>query len=241
MSDTSIRIQTVQFKRGRQATLEQKLISTELGGLGVPKAGEPVYATDTHVLKIGDGVSSYLELPTVAGDSVAITSLSELTDVVFVDELDDNQILLYDSTSGKWINKNLADNTNIVYLTSEGLTIKGYDEASHGQMLVRDATNGVHWVNPLSETTLNTAVANAQAARDQAGNYATQAGNKAAEASISATQASQINQQTMSFVNGKFWWGSVAEYNALEEVDPGTFYFVRAESQQEDILWLLKL
>jgi hypothetical protein len=32
----------------------------------------------------------------------------------------------------------------------------------------------------------------------------------------------------MNWVNNKFWWGTLDEYNALTSIDPGTFYFVRS-------------
>jgi hypothetical protein len=43
-----------------------------------------------------------------------------------------------------------------------------------------------------------------------------------------AGQANRINQQTMSLVRNKFWWGTLDEYNALTSIDPETFYFVRS-------------
>jgi hypothetical protein len=33
----------------------------------------------------------------------------------------------------------------------------------------------------------------------------------------------------MNWVNNKFWWGTVEEYNALTSIDPGVFYFIKAE------------
>ena len=59
--------------------------------------------------------------------------------------------------------------------------------------------------------------------------YATQAGNHAVVANDAAGTAKRINEQTMNYVNDKFWWGSVEEYNALESINPGTFYFINAK------------
>ena len=63
-------------------------------------------------------------------------------------------------------------------------------------------------------------------AAQRAGNYSTAAGTSASQADASATAADLINRRTMEYVNNKFWWGTVEEYNALESLNPGTFYFV---------------
>jgi hypothetical protein len=86
-------IKTTQFKRGLKATLERRLIASDLGVL---LAGEPAFETDTGQMKIGNGVSSYLELPYVGkgqgGDD----------DPRFViHDPKANQILIYDSTAEK--------------------------------------------------------------------------------------------------------------------------------------------
>lgn len=123
---------------------------------------------------------------------------------------------------------NLADNKSTIYLTEdEHLSIKGYDEAKQGQMLVKDNEVGLTWIDPVSDESLQRAVATATQQAAQAGTYATQSGNSAIEAYNSEKQAQRINEQTMNWVNQKFWWGSIAEYNALESIDEGTFYFVQ--------------
>ena len=123
---------------------------------------------------------------------------------------------------------NLADNQSTIYLTDdEHLSIKGYDDAKQGQMLVKDLEEGLTWVNPVDTTQLNKAVADAQAAASESANQAVQSGNHAIEADTSAKLAERINQQTMNFVNGKFWWGTETEYNLLDEIEEGTFYFVQ--------------
>jgi hypothetical protein len=33
----------------------------------------------------------------------------------------------------------------------------------------------------------------------------------------------------MNWVNEKFWWGTIEEYNSLSKIDPGTFYFIKSE------------
>jgi len=210
-------IKTIQFKRGRKAVLEAKL---KAGELGVLLAGEPAWETDLGGLKIGDGVNAYADLPYITGSGGGQDSRFVINDPLA------NQVLLYDSTLGKWVNKDLSDDNSIIYLAQQGLTLKGYANASQGQMLVKDNTNGLTWVNPVSDQVLQTYAAAAEASKNEAAAQAIVAGNKAVEASTSATQANQINQQTIAWFNNKFWWGTLAEYNELESIDPGTFYFI---------------
>ena len=214
-----IKIKTIQFKRGNKEALETKLTSKELG---VPAAGEPIFETDTGQLKIGDGVRPYKDLDYIKG------TRDDIPNFMIQDPLS-NQILLYDATLQSWVNKDLADKESIIYLAERGLTIKGYDTAKQGYMLVKDQKEGLAWVKPLDQSILLEQVAVAESAKNQAGTYATQAGNSAISAETSAKLSSRINQQTMNWVNNKFWWGTLEEYNALTSIDPGTFYFIKSE------------
>ena len=148
--------------------------------------------------KIGDGEHRYSELGFYEDDLLSVLGFD-------ISNAADGQIIMYNGTSGKWENVDLTDDNSIVYLDSEGLTIKGYDDARHGQMLVKDNTDGISWIDPVSDASLQQAVADAEAAKNQASNYATLAGNSAADASTSAGTAERINQQTMSWINNKFW------------------------------------
>ena len=219
MTTNETKIKTIQFKRGTKASLEAKLTHDVLG---VPLAGEPIFETDMGQLKIGDGIRPYKDLPYITGNQ------ADIPDFVIQDPLS-NQILLYDATLQSWVNKDLADKESIIYLAERGLTIKGYDEAGQGYMLVKDANEGLAWIKPLSDAQLQQAVADSEASKNQASVYATQAGNSAVAAATSEGNAHRINQQTMNWVNNKFWWGTVEEYNALTTIDPGVFYFIKAE------------
>lgn len=224
MPNTDLEIKNIQFKRGKKAILEAKLVP-EL--LGVPNDGEPIYETDTRKLKIGDGITAYRELPYFGGNAADL----DLPTFIIQDPLT-NQVLLYDAKQQAWINKDLADAESIIYLAERGLTIKGYEAAEQGYMLVKDQIQGLAWVKPLDNEQLNAMVSAATAAKTEAQDFATAAGNSAVEASLSAGNATRINQQTMTWVNEKFWWGTVEEYNAhIQEhgVNPGTFYFVTPE------------
>jgi hypothetical protein len=99
-------------------------------------------------------------------------------------------------------------------------------------MLVKDSVNGLTWVEPVNITQLNNAVGAAETAKTDAKNYAQTAGNSAARAEREAGNAERARQQTMVWVNEKFWWGSLEEYNQhIQEngLNPGTFYFVTPE------------
>jgi hypothetical protein len=69
MTQDSMKIRTIQFKRGHKAALETKLTSAELG---VPAAGEPIYESDTGKLKIGNGTTPWNDLPYLGEDKTLI-------------------------------------------------------------------------------------------------------------------------------------------------------------------------
>ncbi len=218
MLNTELEIKDIQFKRGKKAVLEDKLVENKLG---VPKNGEPIYETDTGKLKLGDGKTAYIDLEYYA----------DTPKFIIQDPLS-NQILLYDETLRAWVNKDLADTESIIYLAERGLTIKGYDEAKQGYMLVKDSTEGLTWIPPVSGEQLQQQVAAAEASKNRAAESATAAGNSAVTAEYAAGQAQRINDQTMNYVNNKFWWGSVEDYNALSSISPGTFYFIKTSASE---------
>lgn len=216
MLTTELEIKDIQFKRGKKAVLEDKLVENKLG---VPKAGEPIYETDTGKLKIGDGKTAYIDL----------TYFVDVPKFIIQDPLS-NQVLFYDETLQAWVNKDLADKESIIYLAERGLTIKGYETAEQGYMLVKDQTEGLTWVKPLETSQLNSAIAAAESHATTASTYAQQAGAAAIKAETAEGTANRINQQTMSWVNDKFWWGNAEEYNSeISEhgLNPGTFYFIK--------------
>ena len=218
MLTTELEIKDIQFKRGKKAVLENQLVESKLG---VPKDGEPIYETDTGKLKIGDGKTAYIDLEYYA----------DTPKFIIQDPLS-TQVLLYDETLQAWVNKDLADTESIIYLAERGLTIKGYDEAKQGYMLVKDSTEGLTWIPPVSGEQLQQQVAAAEASKNRAAESATAAGNSAVAADTSAKTAQRINDQTMNYVNNKFWWGSVEDYNALSSISPGTFYFIKTSASE---------
>ena len=220
--NTDSKIKKIQFKRGLKAALEEKLVSTDLG---IPAVGEPIYETDTGRLKIGDGINPYIDLPYFSG------SPENLPNFIIKDPLS-NQILLFDANTNSWVNRDLTDEESIIYLDSEsqGLSIKGYKEASQGDMLVKDINKGLTWVKPLSTDQLQTYTSAAYESAQNAGNSAVSAGNAAVDAQNAVTEARYINEATMAHVNDKFWWGTIEEYNALDHINAGTFHFITLES-----------
>ena len=218
-------IKTIQFRRGKKATLEARLTKDDLG---VPLASEPIHEYDTGKLKFGDGVTSYRDLPYFGGSGEG----GEDPRFIISDPVS-GQVLLYDSEQGKWVNKDLADEESIIYLAERGLTIKGYETAAQGQMLVKDTELGLTWIDPPSIADINTmnAIATrAETAETGAVNARTEAITAATNAQKSEQTAERINQQTMNWVNNKFWWGTATEYNteiATNGLNPEAFYFIK--------------
>jgi hypothetical protein len=89
MPNTELEIKDIQFKRGKKAVLEAKLVEDNLG---VPKSGEPIYETDTRNLKIGDGKTAYIDLPYFGGSGPDLN----IPNFIIKDPLS-NQILFYDA------------------------------------------------------------------------------------------------------------------------------------------------
>lgn len=95
-------IKTIQFKRGSKENLERRLVA---GDLGVPLAGEPIFEFDkndptTGKLKIGNGVSSYKNLPYISGSGGEDNRF-------IIHDPQQNQILIYDARQEGWVNVNV--------------------------------------------------------------------------------------------------------------------------------------
>ena len=116
-----------------------------------------------------------------------------------------------------------VDEKSLILNSENKIGLVGYEEAKQGQMLVKDVNKGLAWVNPVNETVFNEAVGNAQAAAAQAGNYATKAGNQAVMAELSAKNAARALDIIQHDI---FWFGTVAEYNALESITEDKIYVI---------------
>ena len=190
----------IQFRRGT----EQEWINVN----PTPRIGEPCFSTDVGRVKIGDGEKKWSELDYIGGEG---------TDF-YIEDPEGGQILLYNAETERWENYNLADEDSIIYLTDKGLSLKGYKEATQGQMLVKDTTLGLAWVNPLSDATLQEAVQQANDAASRASGSAITAGNYAGQAIQAAAE-----------VQRKFWYGTMDEYNALQTIYRDTIYVILHE------------
>ena len=72
-------------------------------------------------------------------------------------------------------------------------------------MLVKDDTEGLSWQNVVTDAELRNYVQEAADSSKRASDYATTAGNEAVRATQAASTAGRINEQTMNYVNEKFW------------------------------------
>lgn len=109
-------------------------------------------------------------------------------------------------------------NSNVLEIKNNEVSIKGFEEATQGQMLVKDQAEGAVWINPISDASLQNAVNNASNSAGQASQSAITAGNFAAEAIQAASQ-----------IENKFWYGTINEYNDLETVNKSTIYIILHE------------
>ena len=117
---------TIQFKRGTKANLEEKLVPEQLG---VPAKGEPIWETDTNKLKIGDGLSSYTNLPYFSNDSIDEIILEGYYDPVTTYFYDKAPEEVDRQRLPEWSNRIYRDmaTNSIYYFKSLGRFIKLYD------------------------------------------------------------------------------------------------------------------
>lgn len=143
-----------------------------------------------------------------------------------IEDPSDRDVLLYDEDSEVWKNYKLVDDNSLIYLNENGgLSIKHYEDAKQGQMLVKDNTEGLYWVDPVSDQSLQEATTRAQNSALQAGTSAVQSGNYAADSLQSAIRA----ENAVDAVERKFWYGTMSEYNALETIYATTIYVILDE------------
>lgn len=224
-------INLIQFKRGSKAALEREL--QEVNNKR-PASGEPIFEIDSGSLKIGDGVHDYKDLTYIGGNG---GSSGGNDNRFLIQDPVAGQILIYDDNSGKWINKSLADETTITYLSEKGIALKNYENATNGQMLVKDSVQGLRWLDPVSTDLLDAKVLQAEQARADAQTYANAASNKAVEASMAASDANTaaynaqhiIDYELPKAIDKKMQFMSIAEYNAMTTIVKDCFYFLTLE------------
>lgn len=179
-----------------------------------------ITAGDTGLALKGFATAGENTSPTKVGNAIEWKTPQDKYLPTDINNPQEGQTLLYDHNSEKWKNKDLQDNASIIYMdgTTKGLSIKGYKNAAQGQMAVKDSEQGIIWKNPVTDESLQEAVQQAQTAAAQASTSATTAGTFAAQA-IEAAIATE----------NKFWYGTIEEYNALEEIYESTIYIILDE------------
>lgn len=219
-------IKLIQFKRGAGAALKREL----RGDAKRPASGEPIFEIDSNSLKIGDGVHDYADLPYISGSGGS----GGPDDRFVIKDPVANQILIYDETSYKWINKDLADNSTLEYLAEKGLTLKNFEAAKQGQIATKDSIQGLVWTDPVSTELLDTKVAQAEQARDAAQTHANTAGTKAVDAALAASEANTsaynaqhiVEYELPAAIGKKLQFMPIADYNALPQITKDCFYFL---------------
>ena len=148
-------IESIQFKRGTKAKLEERL---RAGDLGVPLRGEPIWETDTNRMKIGDGIKPYVQLDYFAdyvSENIVLEGYYDSTTTYFYDlppeEVDRHRLPEW---SGK-LYRDLATN-KVYYFKAIGRFVELYSPAklyttsgqnTDGAMTQKAVTDGVDAVN----------------------------------------------------------------------------------------------
>jgi len=135
----------VRFRRVSQADLLA-------GETGVLKAGEPVYVTESGEIRVGDGTSSVLNLPSSRNRTVrtvtASHTLTRADDVVFVNAAGATTATLpaANVNSGRqYTIKNIGAGTVTIAITGGG-NIDGAGPGTLAQYaLLRVVSNGTQW------------------------------------------------------------------------------------------------
>ena len=123
-------------------------------------AGELGYESDTVKFKIGDGTTAWVSLGYSLGTS--IVNIVDLTDVLSSMSPNDNDLLTFDTASGKW--EAQAAGASSSPLTTKG-DVYGYSTVNaripvgtNGQVLEAASTQalGLKWATPASGVTDHT-------------------------------------------------------------------------------------
>lgn len=191
---------------------------------------------DQHTIRSIEGLEDALDTKVDKEEGKELSSndftdelkakLENLDSITFdVEDPQDKQVLLYNEENNSWNNYDLSDENSIIYLDNYGLSLKNYNMAHQGQMLVKDTNKGLYWVDPVSDQSIQEATERAEEAATRSSNYSVQAGNYAASALQSATDAAE----SVEAVERKFWYGTIDEYNNLEKIYSSTIYIILDE------------
>lgn len=154
-------------------------------------AGELGLEIDTDKFKFGNGVNKYSELPYASADTlidaISINNVPQTIEDKIVDIAFKNIL----STDDKW------------------------QDASQGQMLVKDVNDVYAWVSPLTDAQLVARVRDAELAAQ-----------RAEEASTTAQSILTQCREVLYQMSNKFWFGTMQSYNNLPSISSDTIYII---------------
>lgn len=104
------------------------------------QAGEPGFESDSKRLKIGDGITDWLNLAYASGVQSAATKLSQLEDIGVELDIVDNELLSYNSQSAKWANKSIGE-LGLPLLESSANSFAGIISAKNYELQVATASS----------------------------------------------------------------------------------------------------
>ena len=115
-----------------------------------------------------------------------------------------------------------VDNRSIDLNFNYEVEIKNYGTAKQGQMPTYDSDKGIRWIDPLNSHDLDVKVEQARLYQEEASYQASQSASHAASA---LGYASSI-EDTANYLENKFWFGTLTEYNKLLVIDPNRIYVI---------------
>lgn len=119
-----------------------------------------------------------------------------------------------------------VDGKSLIITDDGTASIYGFIQAQTGQVPAKNSDGTITWITPISDESLQKAVQEATLAAERASQSAIESGNQATLSGIRADNALQILNQ----VNRKIWFGTKAEYNALQVVYDDSIYCILDEN-----------
>lgn len=115
-----------------------------------------------------------------------------------------------------------VDNQSIDLNFNYEVEIKNYTTAKQGQMPTYDSDKGIRWIDPLNSHDLDVKVEQARLYQEEASHQASQSASHAA----SALGYANSIEVTANYLENKFWFGTLTEYNRLLVIDPNRIYVI---------------
>ena len=115
-----------------------------------------------------------------------------------------------------------VDNRSIDLNFNSEVEIKNYLSAKQGQMPVMDLSQGIRWIDPLNSHDLDVKVEQAKLYAEESTKQSLVSTSKAAE----AMKYSESIKSAATYLENKFWFGTITEYNKLLVIDPNRIYVI---------------